>query len=427
MPEDSRSGRLFIVATQHLDVAWLWKRHPEGEELMKRCFERAIEMIEGYPEVKFIFSRSTAWSFQAMERNYPELFSKIRKHVGLGKIEVCGGQWVEPDNIIPDGESLVRQSLYGQRYFRDTFGKCATVCWNPDAFSHGDSLPQILRKSGLEGYYFHRCQPFDSSGEVINKFIWEGFEGTRVFVLAGKWRGKPDSSVLAECIPEMERTGLPVDYVVTGANSDRRVTMERDWIPLLEEGKKEQSLPDCGWASSDEVLNQLKLYADRLPIIKGELGFEYTGTYTSDSRIKRLNRYAEVLLTDAEKLSSWAILLGLEYPQELLREAWCDLCVNQFHDIICGTCYEHVQEEAYDLFSEIIQRGSEVRRKALQFLAEQLNTHTPKDGEPFVVFNTLSWDRTAHVTLAHPSKYLLRYDSFRMDPLPPGKEERGRY
>jgi len=80
MPEDSRSGHIFIIATQHLDVAWLWKRHPEGEELMKRCFKRAIDMIEGYPEVKFIFSRSTAWSFQAMERNYPELFSKIRSN-----------------------------------------------------------------------------------------------------------------------------------------------------------------------------------------------------------------------------------------------------------------------------------------------------------------------------------------------------------
>ena len=122
--------RIHVIATQHLDVAYLWKRHPDGEALMKRCFERAIEMIEAYPEIRFLFSRSTAWSFYIVERNYPDLFEKISKYVHLDRIELCGGQWVEPDNILPDGETLARQGLYGQTYFESRFGKRASVGWN---------------------------------------------------------------------------------------------------------------------------------------------------------------------------------------------------------------------------------------------------------------------------------------------------------
>jgi Fic family protein len=58
--------RVHVIATQHLDVAWLWARAPYGEELMRQCFERAIEMIEADPTGSFVFSRSTAWSFRVV-------------------------------------------------------------------------------------------------------------------------------------------------------------------------------------------------------------------------------------------------------------------------------------------------------------------------------------------------------------------------
>jgi hypothetical protein len=227
---------------------------------MRRCFERAIEMIEADPDAQFVFSRSTAWSFHIIEQQHPALFEQVKRYVRLGRIELCGGQWVEPDNIIPDGETLVRQSLYGQGYFQSRFGRGATVGWNPDAFAHGHTLPQILRLSRLEGYYFHRCQPLDDSGNGVTQFIWEGLDGSRIYAFSGKWRGRPDPSELAACISEMERTGLPMDFIVTGANSDRRVTMEVDWIPALARAREETGIPQADWAFAGDVIEDIRSY-----------------------------------------------------------------------------------------------------------------------------------------------------------------------
>jgi alpha-mannosidase len=406
MPVQPLRPHIRIIATQHLDVAYLWPRHPDGEDLMRQCFERAIEMIEADPHARFVFSRSTAWSFHIIEQQHPTLFEQIKRYVGLGRIELCGGQWVEPDNIIPDGETLVRQSLYGQGYFQSRFGQTATVGWNPDAFAHGHTLPQILRLSGLEGYYFHRCQPLDERGNGVTQFIWEGLDGSRLYAFSGKWRGKPDAGELAACIREMERTGLPMDFVATGANSDRRVTMEVDWMPALAHAREETGIPLADWAHAGDVVEDMRSYRDRLPTIKGELGFQFTGTYTSEGRIKRCTRRTEALLADAEKASACASLLGYPYPQQALSEAWRDLCVNTFHDIVCGTCYQHVHEEALALFQDVEARGKRLQEQALRFIAAQVETRTPEPasgGSSLLVFNTLSWARRGPVFLTPPA------------------------
>jgi alpha-mannosidase len=55
--------------------------------------------------------------------------------------------------MMPSGESLVRQYLYGQRYFKGKFGSYCREAWLPDTFGYASQLPQILRLAGLN-YFF---------------------------------------------------------------------------------------------------------------------------------------------------------------------------------------------------------------------------------------------------------------------------------
>jgi alpha-mannosidase len=197
-----------------------------------------------------------------------------------------------------------------------------------------------------------------------------------------------------------------MDFIVTGANSDRRVTMEVDWVPALARAGEETGIPRADWAFASDVVEDMRSYADRLPTIKGELGFQFTGTYTSEGRIKRYTRHTEALLADAEKASACASLLGYAVPQRALVEAWRDLCVNAFHDIVCGTCYQHVHEEALALFQDLEARGNQIRETALRFIADQVDTQrtgTVPAGSPLLVFNTLSWARRGPVVLSPPT------------------------
>lgn len=394
--------RLHIIATQHLDVAWLWTRVPQGEDLMRQCFEAAITMIEADPIGRFVFSRSTAWSFWIMQQRYPRLFERVRQHVASGRLELCGGEWVEPDHLIPDGESLVRQMALGQWYYQETFGKTARVCWDPDLFGHPDTLPQIIRKAGMGGYYFHRCRPHDVDGNPLHQFLWEGLDGSTIAGMSGQWVGKPDPARLTAAADEIARTGLPATHVVCGLRSDRRITMTPAWVDLPDAWAADPDLPACRWSTAGEALADMETYADRLSVVRGELGYSYTGTYTSNRYNKRWIRRLEFGLVQAEQLATWAGLHRFPYPAEQLTQAWRDLCVNEFHDIACGCSYAEVHREDRALFGETAARADWVSGQAAAFLSHLLHVNrkdVPESDQAYAVFDTVAWPHTTPVIL----------------------------
>lgn len=71
---------------------------------------------------------------------------------GLGNAH-SGGMWVESDQLLPSGESLARQFLYGQRYFYSRFGKYCRTWWLPDSFGYNSASPQIARLAGLDFFF----------------------------------------------------------------------------------------------------------------------------------------------------------------------------------------------------------------------------------------------------------------------------------
>ena len=118
------------VGNSHIDMAWLW---PETEtvEVVRNTFGTALQLMREYPDFKFTASAAQAYSW--MEEKYPAIFQEIEQRVKEGRWEIVGGMWVEPDLNMPDGESLVRQILYGKRYFKQKFGVDVNIGWNPDS------------------------------------------------------------------------------------------------------------------------------------------------------------------------------------------------------------------------------------------------------------------------------------------------------
>ncbi|MFC1454295.1 alpha-mannosidase [Verrucomicrobiota bacterium] len=406
--------RIHVVCAQHLDVAWLWPRVPNGEDLMRQCFERVVEMIEKHPDEDFVFSRSTAWSYHIIEQQCPELFKKVKAYVKKGKIALCGGQWVEPDHLIPSGEALVRQAALGQWYFQEKFGKTARVCWALDNFAHAGSLPQILRKTGIDGYYLGRCLPADTKGNPRRQFIWKGIDGSDVvaFTLLNI-DGDIDEASIRKVVQKLESEDLPA--ILTKANdvfSDRRVMMKSEWVPQPARIDANPDLPDCQWSSPDDIVEDIQSYREQLPVVEGELGFEHTGTYTTDGRYKRKNRQLETLLPNAEKASSWAALHGFPYPASQLKKAWSDLCLNQFHDLSCGSSFGEVLDEADRLNTEIDGRGCWALDQSLAFICDRLCAERQTDENSkheIAVFSFLSFENLAPVLLPKPDANLSHY------------------
>src|SRR5262249_29702767 len=115
----------------------------------------------------------------AFQRIYPDLFGQLQTAITNGVAEVSGGFFVQSDLNLLSGESIVRQTIYGQQYLQTTFGRRARSAWNIDAFGHPNQMPQIALKGGMSDYALGR-----GIGNVAaiggTEFYWDAPDGSRV-------------------------------------------------------------------------------------------------------------------------------------------------------------------------------------------------------------------------------------------------------
>src|SRR4029079_14602496 len=109
-----------------------------------------VRRMDDYPEERFACSQAAQYEW--IEHEHPTLFERIRQKVADGQWNPVGGMWVEPDMNLPSGESIVRQTLFGQRYFESRFGVRSSVVWIPDVFGYRATLPQIFRQGGCSRF-----------------------------------------------------------------------------------------------------------------------------------------------------------------------------------------------------------------------------------------------------------------------------------
>ena len=135
-------------------------------------------MMERYPD--YVFGASQPQQYQWIKDHYPALYRQVKKRVAEGRWEAQGAMWVEPDTNVPSGESLIRQIVYGTRFFREEFGTTSTILWEPDVFGYSGALPQILLKSGIDCFMTQKLSWNQVTKHPHHTFWWQGIDGSRV-------------------------------------------------------------------------------------------------------------------------------------------------------------------------------------------------------------------------------------------------------
>ena len=381
----------------HIDVAWLW---PLAETMRKcgRTFANVLELMDRYPEFKFVQSQPQLYEYT--RRLYPALYDRIRQKVKTGQWVPTGATWVEPDCNVTSGESLVRQILFGTRFFKEDFDYDVTDLWIPDVFGYSAALPQILQRSGIECFLTQKISWSQFSRFPYHSFHWEGIDGTRIlthFPPANDYNSRLDSAQMitaANDYREKDRCSIqavPFGFGDGGGGPNR---------PMLERMRRYRNLegmPKLEPMSTKEFFQHLRKASADLPKWIGELYLEmHRGTYTTQACNKKFNRQAEILLHDAEMLSALGSVLGSRYDQKTLNEAWKLVLLNQFHDIVPGSSIDEVYADSYRQYKEIFSKGRAVRDRTIAFLAAKIDTRG--DGIPVLVLNSLSWERSDTVT-----------------------------
>ena len=147
-------------------------------DVVHRTWATALQLQREYPQ--YTFTQSAAAYSDWMCDKYPDMCQQIKESYKQGRWEIVGGMWVEPDLNMPDGESLVRQILIGQRSFKHTFGGVARIGWNPDSFGYTWQLPQIYKKSGIDYFVTQKMTWNDTNQLPLKLFWWQSPDGSRV-------------------------------------------------------------------------------------------------------------------------------------------------------------------------------------------------------------------------------------------------------
>ncbi|MBO5766935.1 MAG: alpha-mannosidase, partial [Clostridia bacterium] len=113
----------------HIDLAWLWPIR-ETKRKAERTFATVLRNSERYKN--YLFGVSQPQMLEWIKDTHPELYKQMKKLYEDGRLELQGGFWVESDTNVPSGESLVRQMLYGKKFFKEEFGYEQEILWIPD-------------------------------------------------------------------------------------------------------------------------------------------------------------------------------------------------------------------------------------------------------------------------------------------------------
>ncbi len=390
---------LSAIGHAHLDTAWLW---PIEETYRKavRSFSSQTTNMERYPE--FRFACSQAQQYDWIRRRNPDLYDRIRDRVETGQWIPVGGTWIEPDCNLPSGESLVRQFLYGQRFFEREFGRRCREFWNPDVFGYNGQLPQIMRGAGIDRFLTQKLSWNRFTTPQHHTFTWQGIDGSQVLP-ADTYNSSADVSELRRTAREYKDHDRSRHSLLVYGWGDGGGGPTPEMLERLRRAADLQGLPRTRPSTSDEFFDALEADAGPLPTIVGELYFEYhRGTYTTQAAVKKGNANGERALHDAELLSAIALREGRgEYPAERLGELWQLLLVNQFHDILPGSSIGLVYQDAARDHAAVLAGAGEVIQQALDALAGH--------GEGWTPLNTVAVGRAQ--VCEHPDHGLVWVDA----------------
>jgi alpha-mannosidase len=361
---------IHAIGHSHIDLAWLWQTK-HTKEKAKRTFSTVLRLMDLYPD--YVYLQSQPQLYQWMKEEEPKLYEAIKQKVDDGQWEVEGGMWVEADCNIPSGESLVRQLLYGKRFFKKEFHKESKILWLPDVFGYSWALPQILKKSGIDTFMTTKISWNQYNRMPNDTFYWRGLDGTEILThfITTPEPGRPKDSwfytynglMSAETIKgtweKYRDKAVNQDLLLAYGYGDGGGGVNREMLEMKRQLDQVPGVPHVKSTHVKEYFHQLHENvantAEYVHTWDGELYLEYhRGTYTSQAKMKKKNRQLEFSYREAEIL---AVTASAEkgwdaYPGSSLEKGWKLLLLNQFHDIIPGSSIKEVYEDAAKDYTE---------------------------------------------------------------------------
>ncbi len=458
----------YMIADTHLDTVWLWDLETTiteflrntltgGEESSTKIHPGNLTLMEKYPEYRFSFEG--AYRYELIKEYYPEEWEKIKAFVANGQWNTAGAFYENGDVTAVSPETLIRNILYGNQFFADTFGNDSRTkdMYLPDAFGFTAALPSVGAHTNLDAFTTFKLTAMRSAldgseAELVNSgkqqinYPGAGMGNVKAYLPftsgVGAWQGVDGNSVIASIHNNggyASKLSLGIDLhdnswfsanknaydwnakINIFGNGDRGGSpTEESVLAVLAEMEKNTDTSKVFMATTDEWvmdLTEAQLTAMKNSAYAGDLLLNEhgTGSYTARAMSHRLNSQNEILAAAAENASVAADWFGTAaYPQDKLTEAWKRVIAHTFHDDITGTSYRTVYERSWNELMVSLKQFAAEYENALGSIASLMDT-SGAFGTAVVVNNPVGTARndvvTAELNMDSDVKFVRVYES----------------
>ncbi len=260
-PDITQQPTLYVVPYAHLDTQWRWEFPQVISEYLLKTMRVNFYYMDKYPH--YVFNWTGSNRYRLMQEYYPADYARIKGYVAKGQWFPAGSSVEEGDVNLPSAESIFRQVLYGNTFFRSEFGKASYEYMLPDCFGFPASLPTILAASGVKGFSTQKLsaawQPAPKIGGPDSPEKTP--EGIPFNV--GIWRGPDGESILAALNPggygseinsDLSKAPVPTPEPAAEGRSRRRRTPEPDWPARIDiDGKATGVFADYHYIGTGDI------------------------------------------------------------------------------------------------------------------------------------------------------------------------------
>ncbi|MCE5272130.1 glycoside hydrolase family 38 [bacterium] len=430
------------IASTHWDREW-YEPFQGFRMRLVSLLDEAFDTFGKEPQFRnFVTDGQAIPVFDYLEVR-PEKRELVERYVREGRL-LPGPWYVEPDEWLVSGESLVRNLQLGTDLCRE-LGSTATV-WPGfvnDQFGHTGQMPQILDQMGCPVAFVWRGAPVGVDTACFN---WRAPDGTTVPTYRfgaegyttfqarvrdfGRAPFDPDSALerlIRFVHAESARSATGTLLLYDGRD---HIEIEPRMPAVLARANERLAAEGIRVVHSTPADYMRDLLAERGKItrsVTGELrmscrtqrdGKLIPGVLSSRIHLKQKNARCEDELTLwAEPFSAFAALaLGAEYPTDYLRLAWKQLLENHPHDSMCGCSIDQIHQDMLYRFDQSLGISSHLSAAALKSLAEAAapKTPLPESALFMAVFNPTAsaLDEPVDLDICLPTDWATTFEEF---------------
>ena len=420
----ARKWTVFVVPHTHLDVGFT-DNQGKVAEVQARELDQAVEMIHEHPTFKFTTDGS--WSAEQFldtrsKQQQDELLNLVRED----KIGIPA----DYADLLTGYASLetLNRSLFYSKWLSRTYDLPFTFASITDVPTYSGAYPSVLASAGIK---YWAAGP--NSDRAPNKglriwkekspFWWEGPDGEKVLFwydrgyvdLLSIFGGRPPRleaghDSLPFFLEPFSNASYKPDAVLAYGSQEENVEVFPQTATVVSDWDREYAFPRMRYATFTDFFKYIDdHYGKDLQIYKGDMGPYWEDGVGSDAYYTAEDRQNQNRALSAEVLSTVSQFVnpGMHPPRAELDDAWRNIVLysehtwrNAGHSLAqddseamvkgFGVKDNYAVQAKYEL-DDLIQR-------TLSELANQI--HVPAG--TFVVFNALSWKRSALIEADMP-------------------------